>query len=214
MTTSSEQIRRVGRILWLSKNDADLVTRCQTDDPTAFNEIVARYKQKVFQYILRMTGSMEEAEDLTQEVFIKTYLAIGSFKREASLTTWIYRIAGNICIDAHRKRSRVETALGGPAFSLDEHFEQPQDHHQSIEPADNSYEPYQLLSTQELDSYIQDALNKLPDRMRTVIILHDIEGMAYDEIASVIDCPLGTVKSRLFNARLQLRSLLKNYMTP
>lgn len=200
-------------MICLTKQSADIVARCQADDPSAFNEIVAQYKQKVFQYILRMTGNPEEAEDLTQEVFIKTYLAIASFKRESSLATWIYRIAGNICIDAHRKKSRSEQAFGGATVSLGATVDVESDRLSSNEPADESFEPSLMIARAELDAQIQDALNKLPERQRSVLILHDIEGLAYEEIAKIVDCPLGTVKSRLFNARLQIRGYLKNYLS-
>lgn len=201
----------------MSKQDTALVARCRADDASAFDEIVLRYKQKIFQYILRMVGDSEEAEDLTQEVFVKTYLSLSAFRNQASLNTWIYRIAGNLCIDAHRKKARKETAMGGPAVSLDESFGDSADGKDESrggrELPDERQEPFSMLARQELDSEIQRALSKLPEKMRSVVILHDIEGLAYEEIAAIVDCPLGTVKSRLFNARVQLRDLLQDYMS-
>ncbi|HEY3331120.1 MAG TPA: sigma-70 family RNA polymerase sigma factor [Capsulimonadaceae bacterium] len=200
----------------MSKPDTALLARCREDDPTAFDEIVLRYKQKIFQYILRMVGDSEEAEDLTQEVFVKTYLSLSSFRSQSSLNTWLYRIAGNICIDAHRKRSRKENAFGGPTVSLDDGRNDTGDGVDEARPAkeapDDRYEPYHVLEMRELDVQIQEALSLLPDKMRTVVILHDLEGLPYEDIAEIVDCPLGTVKSRLFNARVQLRDTLKQYL--
>ena len=199
----------------MSKKDTALLSRCQGADASAFDEIVLRYKQKIFQYILRMVGDSDEAEDLTQEVFVKTYLSLSAFRSQASLNTWIYRIAGNLCIDAHRKRTRRETAFGGSAISLDERpgpgFDS-DEARTSWDVADERHEPFSLLAKQELDSQIQAALGRLPEKMRSVVILHDIEGFAYEEIAEIVDCPLGTVKSRLFNARVQMRDMLHDYI--
>jgi RNA polymerase sigma-70 factor (ECF subfamily) len=163
-----------------------------------------------------MVGDAEEAEDLTQDVFVKTYLAISSFRNQSSLNTWLYRIAGNLCIDAHRKKARKESALGGSTISLDETLtdggETRDDSRAGREVPDERHEPYSLLARHELDAQVQAALGRLPEKMRSVVVLHDLEGLAYEEIAAIVDCPLGTVKSRLFNARLQLRELLKSYI--
>lgn len=163
-----------------------------------------------------MVGDSEEAEDLTQEVFIKTYLSLRSFRSQASLNTWIYRIAGNLCIDAHRKRVRKDTAMGGAPVSLDEGVgtsgDGADDARTSRELPDTRLEPYGVLARQELDGQIQLALEALPEKMRSVVVLHDIEGLAYEEIAEIVDCPLGTVKSRLFNARVQMREKLREYL--
>ncbi len=198
----------------MQNSDTALITRCQERDPTAFNEIVTRYKQKIFNYVYRMTGDNEEAEDVTQDVFLKMYISLPSFRSEASITTWLYRIAGNLCIDRFRKRSRRENALGGEMMSLDagEASGESGTGRSALEIADTAAEPLHMLGRRELDQHIQSALAKLPEKMRAVVILHDIEGLAYEEIAVVENCPLGTVKSRLFNARMQLRKLLTPYL--
>jgi len=204
------------KVICLSKQDTALLARCRDDDASAFDEIVLRYKQKIFQYILRMVGNSEEAEDLTQEVFVKTYLSLSAFRSQASLNTWIYRIAGNLCIDAHRKKARKEAAMGGPAVSLDDSYSDDADGRDDSRPGrdlpDARQEPFSMLARRELDDQIQGALAKLPEKMRSVVVLHDIEGLAYEEVAAIVDCPLGTVKSRLFNARIQLRDLLTDYL--
>lgn len=201
-------------MICLSQTDTALICRCQDNDVAAFDGIVARYKHKIFNYIYRMVGDSDESEDLTQEVFVKTYLAISSFRNESSLNTWLYRIANNLCIDSHRKRARRQNALGGPPVSLNEPAmeSEGEDAGPGREVADRSFEPYRMLAQQELDTQIKAALARLPLKMRTVVVLHDLEDMPYEQIASVVGCPLGTVKSRLFNARMQLRDLLKPYL--
>ena len=185
--------------------DYSLVERCRGNDEAAFSEVVARYKAKIYNYIYRMTGSADDAEDLTQEVFIRMYTSIDSFRGQSSLNTWLFRIAGNLCIDRFRRtKNRI------PAYSLDEPVGE--DAAPTHEVADRTYEPHRLLENVEMAEQIQDALAKLPEKLRATLLLHDIEGLPYEEIAQVVGCPLGTVKSRLFNARMQLRQHLAGYL--
>ncbi len=186
--------------------DLSLVERCRANDEAAFNEIVTRYKAKIYNYIYRMTGSSDDAEDLTQEVFIRMYTSIDSFRSHSSLNTWLFRIAGNLCVDRFR-RSKNRTA----AYSLDEPVAGSESGSHEI--PDQTYEPQRLLEHVELADQIQQALAQLPEKLRATLILHDVEGMPYEEIAQVVGCPLGTVKSRLFNARMQLRQKLTGYLT-
>ena len=186
--------------------DLSLVERCRANDETAFNEVVTRYKAKVYNYLYRMTGSSDDAEDLTQEVFIRMYTSIDSFRSQSSLNTWLFRIASNLCVDRFR-RAKNRTA----AYSLDEPIlggETDGGH----EFPDTTYEPQRLLENVEMAEQIQRALAQLPEKLRATLILHDVEGMPYEEIAQVVGCPLGTVKSRLFNARMQLRQKLAGYL--
>ena len=192
------------RAIGMPLNDYSLVERCRSSDDAAFSEVVTRYKAKIYNYIYRMTGSSEDAEDLTQEVFIRMYTSIDSFRGQSSLNTWLFRIAGNLCIDRFR-RTRNRAA----AYSLDEPLS---DADQAHEVADSTYEPHRLLENVEMAEQIQLALAKLPEKLRATLLLHDIEGMPYEEIAQIAGCPLGTVKSRLFNARMQLRQHLAGYL--
>lgn len=195
------------QVICVSVPDISLVERCRANDETAFNEVVTRYKAKVYNYIYRMTGSSEDAEDLTQEVFIRMYTSIDSFRSQSSLSTWLFRIAGNLCVDRFR-RTKNRTS----AFSLDEPV-LGSDSEGGREVADTTYEPQRLLENVEMAEQIQLALAELPEKLRATLILHDIEGLPYEEIAQVVRCPLGTVKSRLFNARMQLRSKLSGYLS-
>jgi RNA polymerase sigma-70 factor (ECF subfamily) len=200
-------------VICLSNSDTSLIERCQHNDIAAFDEIVARYKNKIYNYVYRMIGNCEDADDLTQEAFVKMYLALDTFRNQSSLSTWLYRIAGNLCIDSHRKRVRRETGFGGTVTSLDEPiggdgFEEGF----GRDVGDVTFEPSKVLAQSEMDAQIQLALSKLPNKMRSVVVLHDIEGLQYEEIAVVVGCPLGTVKSRLFNARTALREHLRPYL--
>ena len=197
------------RSLTLTQSDPSLIARCQKADIAAFNEIVARYKNKIYNYLYRMTGNADDAEDLTQEVFVRMYTNIGSFRAEASLSTWLFRIAGNLCVDAFRRGKRER----GMVYSLDaapSGDDEGQGATQDV--PDWSQEPLRLFGRKELGAQIQAALDKLPPKLRSAVVLHDIEGLAYDEIAIVEKVPLGTVKSRIFNARVALREHLRPYL--
>lgn len=189
--------------------DRALIARCQRADSTAFDEIVARYKGKVYNYLYRMTGSAEDAEDLTQEVFVRMVLHIHAFRAESSLSTWLFRIAGNLCVDAFR-RGRKERGL---VSSLDAPV-RGDDEEGSVgrEIPDMAQAPESLFGRKELGARIEAALAKLPPKLRSAVVLHDIEGLPYDEIAAVEGIPLGTVKSRIFNARVALREHLRPYL--
>ena len=194
------------QVIRVPLTDVSLVERCRVNDEAAFNEVVARYKTKVYNYLYRMTGSSDDAEDLTQEVFIRMYTSIGSFRSQSSLNTWLFRIASNLCIDRFR-RAKNRTA----AYSLDDPIGDGEGE-TTHEVPDRTYEPQRLLENGEMAEQIQRALAQLPEKLRATLLLHDIEGLPYEEIAQVVGCPLGTVKSRLFNARLQLRQRLSGYL--
>jgi RNA polymerase sigma-70 factor (ECF subfamily) len=204
-------------VICLYPSDTVLINRCQERDPAAFDEIVARYKQKIYRYACQMIGDNDEAEDVTQDVFVKMYVAIPSFRSEASVSTWLFRIAGNLCIDRFRKKQRRQLALG-EVMSLDagtnssQSAGETQETGSAIDVPDIRSEPQSSLERAEMDEKIREALFILPDKLRSAIVLHDIEGLEYEQIAQIEQCPLGTVKSRLFNARMQMRKLLASYL--
>lgn len=199
------------RSLTLTHSDTALIARCQKADIAAFNEIVTRYKGKIYNYLYRMTSNAEDAEDLTQEVFVRMYTNIRTFRAESSLSTWLFRIAGNIFVDSFRRRKKER----GLVHSLDAPM--PGDEDESglgatRDVPDWSLEPESLLARKELGAHIQAALEKLPPKLRAAVVLHDVEGLAYEEIALAEQIPLGTVKSRIFNARVALRDHLRPYL--
>lgn len=193
--------------LSLSVPEALLVQRCQRRDHAAFDEVVSRYKGRIFNYVFRMVGSSEEAEDITQEVFVRMYQSLDTFRSEASLSTWLFRIANNLCID-HFRRSRK---LRAHAYSLDETLGGGDDGERP-EIADTTQEPYRALAQGELSERMEQAISAIPEKLRAVLILHDVEDVPYEEIARIVACPLGTVKSRLFHARMNMRQKISAYL--
>lgn len=186
--------------------DLALVQRAQAHDRAAFNEIVLRYKNKVFNYVRRMVYDTLDAEDLTQETFVRAYLSIHTFQSRASLNTWLFRIATNLCIDYSRRQKKMQ----GLTTSLSQENDEEEETQRDI--PDTAFDPQRLLLNKELGAKLNEALRDLPEKLRTVVVLYNIEGLPYDEIAHIIGCPLGTVKSRLFNARNSLRRKLSPYL--
>ena len=195
------------QVVCLTQGEKVLLERCLRNDAAAFDEVVQLYKSKVFNYICRMTGDTQEAEDLTQEVFIRLYTSLKSFRSQSSLNTWIFRIASNLCIDRFRRNKKHQAI----AYSLDD----PSDVEEggvARELPDTSFEPYRITASNELSRQVTAALEKLPEKLRAVVLLHDIEDLPYDEVAQVVGCPIGTVKSRLFHARVRMREQLSGYI--
>ena len=185
--------------------DAVLVMRCQEDDCEAFDEIVTRYKDGIYNYVWRMVSNREDAEDLAQEVFVRAFAAIKTFRREANLRTWLYKIASNLCVDRYRRAGLEKQWI----IPLER---QQNDSVRPIDIPDHSSDPRRSFERSELQAEVKKALLKLPEKLRSAIILFDIEGLSYEEIADAMGCPIGTVKSRIFNARMKLRGLLKGYV--
>jgi len=189
-------------------SDAYLVSRALEGELPAFEKLVSRYQNKILGYSARMLNDHEEAEDVAQEVFIKAHRSLHSFRGDASFSTWIYRIATNLCIDRIRAKKRRPQQ----AYSLDEPFDKEEDKG-GREIADFSGEPGRALEREELRRRVREVMAEMPEKMRTILIMCDMQGMAYEEIAKVLDCPIGTVKSRLFHARADLGRRLRPYVS-
>jgi len=198
---------RFRKVYAVADADARLVLRCQSNDLAAFNDIVARYQHRVYGYVCRMVGCTPDAEDLTQEVFVKAYHGIRSFQSRASLNTWLYRIATNLCIDYVRRSARCK----GLTESLNAEYSG-DDEESERELPDVRYDPLTVALHEELRERLDEAIAALPPKLRAVLLLHDIEGLPYDEVARAVGCPLGTVKSRLFHARMSVRERLAPYL--
>ncbi len=185
--------------------DLALVQKAQAQDRAAFNEIVLRYKGKVYNYIRRMVPAPSDAEDLTQETFVRAYLSIHSFQSKSSLNTWLFRIATNLCIDFSRKtKNTTRQTLSLTLYTEDEEKE--------LDVPDSKADPQRMLLNSELGAVLEAALQELPDKLRSVFLLYDVEGLSYEEIAAIASCPLGTVKSRIYNARNILKTKLQPYL--
>lgn len=182
--------------------DQDLVSRCLTGDDSAWEALLRTHNRKVYNLCYRFTGNTTEAEDLTQEVFIKVFQALGTFDPvQGQFTTWLNRIARNHLVD-HYRRSRHDRAT----TSLDdeeEHFSPP---------ADVSAGPASEVEARERKELLQKGLLRLSPDMREVVILRDLQDMDYAEIAVVLGVPAGTVKSRINRGRVELGRVLKRML--
>ncbi len=187
--------------------DALLVERAINNDLAAFETLVSRYKDRIVGFSARMLNDRDEAEDVAQEVFIKAYRNLEGFRGASSFSTWLYRIATNLCIDRARARKRRPQS----AYSLDEPFDKEEDKGGRDVP-DDTFEPSGMAERDELRLRVREAVAEMPEKMRAVLVMCDMNGMAYEDIAQVLKIPIGTVKSRLFHARADLARRLKPYM--
>jgi RNA polymerase sigma-70 factor (ECF subfamily) len=171
--------------------------------PEAFSELVKRYQDRIFNTIFRMLGDYEEATDLTQQTFLKAYMSLDRFGGRSSFYTWLYRIGVNATLDERKKRSRRPGFTDHVvAVTADRDGRRTSNSTRTNDPAEKAL-------VQERRRRVTNAIAALDDLHRSVIVLRDIEGMDYDEIAEVLGCPRGTVKSRLHRARCVLRDKLK-----
>ena len=183
--------------------DDELVVRCQAGDTGAFDELVTRYRGKVYAMIYNMVKSEADAWDLSQEAFIKAWKALPKFEARSSFYTWLYRISHNVTYDWMRKR-KVQ-AEG----EFDETVQQSIDPKAKTVPFKES-RPDEKLEQREIRVRIEEAIEKLSPDHRAVILLKEVDGRQYNEIAEIIGISIGTVMSRLFYARKKLQSLLKD----
>ena len=186
--------------------EAKLIERLVARDERAFNELVRNYERRVFGLVFRMLGSRAEAEDLTQEVFVQVFKAIGSFRGESKLSTWIYRIAVNLCKN-RTKYLRVRHA--GEQDQIDDVAErlQPSEaRHANVAQVDR---PDEAVAGRQVEEIVRRAIAEVDEGFRECLILCDVEELSYEEIAEITQLPVGTVKSRIFRARAQLRELVE-----
>lgn len=171
-------------------------------DQNAYGEIVELYKDKVFQLCYRMLGNRHEAEDMAQEAFIRAYVNIARFNLELKFSTWIYRIATNLCIDRIRKKK--------PDFYLDAEVSGTDGLTMYSQVSAHTNLPEDDLESMELQATIQREISRLPEKYRSVIVLKYIEELSLKDISEVLDMPLGTVKTRIHRGREALRRQLRN----
>lgn len=170
------------------------VLQAQAGDAAAFESLVSEYQTRLYHTCLRMMSNPEDARDMAQEILIKVWRSLPNFKGDSSFSTWLYRVAVNTCLDELRRRKKVQhTSMEALAES-------------GWEPTDPEAE--HLLELALNRDLLNGALRELPDDFRAVIVLRDVNGLAYEEIAQVLDCPIGTVRSRLNRARKLLARIL------
>jgi RNA polymerase sigma factor (sigma-70 family) len=183
------------------ENERVLVGKASEGDMAAYDELVRRYQGRIYSLAYNMTGSKEDAEDMVQDIFVKAYSSLKNFRRTASFYTWIYRIAINRTINFLKKRKQRQ------ALSLNDVDEGVERDPAYVELSARG-SPVRDVSLAELQEKLNKAILTLSEKHRTVVVLHDIQGMTHDEIARMIGCSEGTVRSRLFYARQQLQSEL------
>ena len=188
-----------------SAQDLTLVQRAQNGDYTAYDELVRRYQERVYATVYHMTSNHEDAGDLTQETFIKGFTALKSFKGDSSFYTWVYRIAVNKTINFIKQRkNRTHLSLNDLDFNTENDPE--------MVNMVSEKTPRRDAGLNELHEKLNEAMQKLSPVHRLVVTLHDVQGLPHEEIAVIMDCNIGTVRSRLFYARQQMQAYLSDYL--
>ncbi|HZK43366.1 MAG TPA: sigma-70 family RNA polymerase sigma factor [Syntrophomonadaceae bacterium] len=182
--------------------EEQLVKKSLQGDTEAFEKLVFQYQKKIYALSYRYMGNEQDAYDMTQDAFLKAFRSLRTFKGDSSFGTWMYRVATNVCLDELRRRKRriITLSLDEPLATQDGEIEK--------EIPDPSLTADIIYEKKEFSKYIQDILNQMKPDHKTVIVLRDIEGLTYEEIAEILGCSLGTVKSRLSRARKTLRKKL------
>src|SRR5215468_3892544 len=184
-----------------SPSDAELIERCLRKDNSAWETIIARYRRKVFHIAYKFTGKHDEAEDLTQEIFLKVFRSLEKFNQDADFSTWLSSVARNYCIDRYRAGKREREVLVEDLVAFD------------LAPASFG-NPYRALEDRDRRSFLRKGLELLPDKLREAVVLRDLQGMSYQEMADRLALPEGTVKSRINRGREELARLLLRAQQP
>ncbi|HUG53835.1 MAG TPA: sigma-70 family RNA polymerase sigma factor [Vicinamibacteria bacterium] len=177
-------------------SDAELIERCLRKDNAAWELIVGRYKRKVFHISYKFTGRHDDAEDLTQEIFLKVFKSLEKFNRDADFSTWLSSVARNFCIDHYRASKREKEVLVDDLVAFD------------LAPASAGSSPHRLLEDRDRRSFLRRGLEALPEKLREAVVLRDLQGLSYQEMADRLGLPEGTVKSRINRGREELSRLL------
>ena len=178
-------------------DDGDLLARLRRGEPRAFEDLVIRYQHAVYGVALRMLGTRAEAEDVAQEAFLRAYRAVAGFRGEAKLSTWLYAIASRLCLNRLASADRRRTRHGDDLLAG---------------VADGAPDPVDTVDARERDAALHRAIAELSDERRMVVVLADLEGLSYEEIAEALTLPVGTVRSRLHRARMELRERLEKFL--
>lgn len=196
----------------ISVEDALLVEQVRAGDMSAFSRLVARYQDRIVNTCWRVSGNHDDAQDLAQEAFLRALERIDSFEQRAGFYTWLFRIAVNLALSHRRKTARVvKLSLHGSDGGL-------KTDHQAARLVGRvtreTDEPSAKLASREAGRLVAEAIEQLDDESRAVVVLRDIEGFDYQQIAEMLDLPMGTVKSRLYRARMELRGRLGPELSP
>jgi RNA polymerase sigma-70 factor, ECF subfamily len=192
-----------------SDKDEDLliVQRVQAGDKLAFNLLVNKYHRRVGRLLTRMVRNQEDIEDVVQETFIKAYRAIGNFRGDSAFYTWIYRIAintaKNLLVTQGRRPSTLKESNDGDSETFEDNAA-----------LSNIDTPESLYQTKQIGEAVNEAMSALPEELRSAIVMREIDGLSYEEIAAAMDCPIGTVRSRIFRAREAIAVKIKPLLEP
>ena len=178
----------------VEESDLVLVKRVQRGDKTAFDLLVRKYQHKVVKLVLRYVRNPAEAEDIAQEAFIKAYRALPQFRGDSAFYTWMYRIAINTAKNSLASRDRSPIA-----YDLD--LTDPEESHSVQTKLQDPDTPEGMALTEEIRLIVNSAIDALPEELKTAIVLRELDGLSYEEIAAAMECPVGTVRSRIFRAR-------------
>jgi RNA polymerase sigma-70 factor (ECF subfamily) len=182
-----------------------IVKRAREGDLVAYDELVQRYQERIYATVYHMTSNHEDANDLAQEAFIKAFHALKSFKGGSSFYTWVYRIAVNKTINFLKQRkNKAQMSLDDLDFNAE--------HDPDLVALISEKTPRREVNLSELQEKLNEAMQKLSEPHRLVVTLHDVQGLSHEEIAKIMECNIGTVRSRLFYARQQLQALLSDYL--
>jgi RNA polymerase sigma factor (sigma-70 family) len=187
--------------------EGDLVRRAREGDLSAYDDLVRRYQERIYATVYHMTANHEDANDLAQDAFIKAFSALKSFKGGSSFYTWLYRIAVNKTINFLKQRkNKYHLSLNDLDFNAE--------NDPDLVALISHKTPQRDAGLSELQKKLNEALLKLSEPHRMVVVLHDVQGQSHDEIAEIMGCNIGTVRSRLFYARQQLQGYLAEYIKP
>jgi len=186
----------------VKKSDDYLVLKSQDGDARSFELLILKYQRRIFNVIYRVVRNEDIVEDLAQETFLNAFNSIKNFKRQSSFYTWIYRVAVNISLNYLSKQKKLKV--------VDDAVMETESVVDRIATYDMS--PEKSLRSKESTSVIFKAIDKLPDDMRIAIMLRDYEGLSYQEVSEVMNCPIGTVRSRIFRGRAILKEMLRDYL--
>jgi RNA polymerase sigma-70 factor (ECF subfamily) len=184
-----------------SLTDAELIERCLLKDNAAWEQVVSRYRRKVFHIAYKFTGRHDDAEDLIQEIFLKVFRSLDKFNQDADFSTWLGSVARNYCIDHYRASKREKEVMVEDLLAFD------------LAPA-SSGNPYRALEDRDRRSFLRRGLDLLPGKLREAVVLRDLLGLSYQEMAERLSLPEGTVKSRINRGREELARLLLRAQQP
>ena len=187
-------------------SDIELIKRALNGDQKGYAAILKKYRAPLYNLLYRMVRNKMETEDLVQEAFIKAFSSLASFNDDYAFSTWLYKIAINNCIDHFRKKKLKTFPIDKPIESKDGSIKR--------EFPDASYRPDKFILSKEKGMLIEDAIQSLPEKYRTAIVLRHSQDKSYEEISEIMEIPLGTVKARIFRAREMLKKQLKHKLYP